>query len=77
MLEIILISYSRINDFLKKKYFTQTTCRDRRNIDLFTLVSLHDYFLQLQLQSGYLATSANKHLTKNYIYTRAQQSHKV
>jgi hypothetical protein len=63
MLEIILISYSRINDFLKKKNFTQTTCRGRINIDLFTLVSLHDYFLQLQLQSGYLATSASKHIT--------------
>ena len=33
--------------------------------------------LQLQLQSGYLVTSASRHLTKNYIYTRAQQSLKV
>ena len=33
--------------------------------------------LQLQLQSGYLVTSASRHLTKDYIYTRAQQSLKV
>ena len=28
-------------------------------------------FVQLQLQSGYLVTSASRHLTKDYIYTRA------
>ena len=28
--------------------------------------------LQLQLQSGYLVISASRHLTKDYIYTRAQ-----
>jgi hypothetical protein len=33
--------------------------------------------LQFQLQSGYLVTSASRHLTKDYIYTRAQQSLKV
>ena len=36
-----------------------------------------DIWLQLQLQSGYLVTSASRHLTKDYIYTRAQQSLKV
>ena len=33
--------------------------------------------LQLQLQSGYLVTSASRHLTKDYIYTLTQQSLKV
>ena len=33
--------------------------------------------LQLQLQSGYLVTSASRHLAKDYIYTCAQQSLKV
>ena len=36
-----------------------------------------DIWLQLQLQSGYLVTSGSRHLTKDYIYTRAQQSLKV
>ena len=33
--------------------------------------------VQVQVQSGYLVTSASRHLTKDYIYTRAQQSLKV
>jgi hypothetical protein len=53
-------------------YIYMTVTRDYVQANYQITFQLH-----LQLQSGYLVTSASRHLTKDYIYTRAQQSLKV
>jgi hypothetical protein len=59
-------------------FFPNATCLlEKQNYQflqsmVWHIISYWKIILQLQLQSGYLVTSASRHLTKDYIYTRAQ-----